>query len=485
MLSLWLCLGITFTYSRPTFQCTNEECASTTIDCESDTVCFVDCIGSFSCYNTTINCPENHDCVIQCQGSNSCEDAIIDASSSEYLQFVTNGTDSAPTSIYCPIDVYSAWTSCIIEGAGIGSSLMYLDIYITSEPNTYHDLIIGCLNDRTCADNVTMFCGANYDKLCDVQKQVHHWVETPAPVTIQTVIVDGEQMVTYIDENSDATIVDAFWMYVLISVGTLFMCICGVAFAIYFVKKTAKLTDSVKTLELENAKSHSLMENPNGIGPDYDEGDENRQIKGSDSSEHVQDGCTDSEDGVDTDPNPKQIEPDENEPKKDIKPHDDEIGKWLKLMDLEEYYGNFIANGYKNFRFIIQIKNKADLEDINIILKGHQKMILNGIAQIREAKDDDMDIGKIVASMVNVGLGHPAKSASIMTEAEGEEIITEAIALPMAHTPNIGIVTGDIALPMQVTSNIPIPKEHLHKDEHVTISPKGNDIKNFVDEGDV
>ena len=51
----------------------------------------------------------------------------------------------------------------------------------------------------------------------------------------------------------------------------------------------------------------------------------------------------------------------------------EKVRNWLKeSVRLEQYHSNFIDNGYDTLRFVKTIKKISELEDVGIMLKGHQ-----------------------------------------------------------------------------------------------------------------
>ena len=85
-------LPLTLTTANNIFECDQPKgCASSTINCASDTNCMVNC-STTSCAASTINCPSNADCIIVCDGIDACRSATF------------NGPDDHIFSLYCNDD---------------------------------------------------------------------------------------------------------------------------------------------------------------------------------------------------------------------------------------------------------------------------------------------------------------------------------------------------------------------------------------------
>eukprot|EP01084_Bolivina_argentea_P179198 309666_1 len=62
-----------------------------------------------------------------------------------------------------------------------------------------------------------------------------------------------------------------------------------------------------------------------------------------------------------------------------------DITQWLTFnVGLPKYHDAFISNGYESLEFIKEIKNKAELDEIGIKLKGHQTKIMSEINKLKK-----------------------------------------------------------------------------------------------------
>ena len=70
-----------------------------------------------------------------------------------------------------------------------------------------------------------------------------------------------------------------------------------------------------------------------------------------------------------------------------------ELKSWLeKEVELPQYFDNFGSFGYESLSFVKAIKQKAELEEIGIIAKGHQTKLMSEIEklEIREDQPEGM-----------------------------------------------------------------------------------------------
>eukprot|EP01083_Nonionella_stella_P006511 18923_1 len=69
----------------------------------------------------------------------------------------------------------------------------------------------------------------------------------------------------------------------------------------------------------------------------------------------------------------------------------DLVAVWLRsTVGLPQYYSMFIQNGYNALDFIANISDKSELSEIGITIKGHQTQIMAHIAQLKQAKIDEV-----------------------------------------------------------------------------------------------
>eukprot|EP01083_Nonionella_stella_P055998 147663_1 len=66
---------------------------------------------------------------------------------------------------------------------------------------------------------------------------------------------------------------------------------------------------------------------------------------------------------------------------------EDGIVNWLKSLSLSQYADTFAVNGYETMDFVKEINDVQQLEDIGIVLKGHQVKIINAIKRLPLRKD--------------------------------------------------------------------------------------------------
>ena len=64
----------------------------------------------------------------------------------------------------------------------------------------------------------------------------------------------------------------------------------------------------------------------------------------------------------------------------------DDVLKWLQGIGLERYFTNFDSHGYESLRFVKEIKDKTDLEDIGIKMKGHQTLLMSEIIKLSNGR---------------------------------------------------------------------------------------------------
>ena len=84
-----------------TFTCNiDDECLDTTLNCDPNEDCIIECTGENACELTEINCPpSNNACNILCNNLESCLDATINASLTYgSLNMINNGWDAAGSS---------------------------------------------------------------------------------------------------------------------------------------------------------------------------------------------------------------------------------------------------------------------------------------------------------------------------------------------------------------------------------------------------
>eukprot|EP01084_Bolivina_argentea_P067278 122546_1 len=71
---------------------------------------------------------------------------------------------------------------------------------------------------------------------------------------------------------------------------------------------------------------------------------------------------------------------------------------WLSEVGFPEYYDAFVSNGYDAMDVIMAIENKNDLNEIGIVLKGHQTKLLFEIRKLQktQTKEEDIKPQKII-----------------------------------------------------------------------------------------
>ena len=376
MLIPWLLYFATLTNAlwKP---CIDQQCTGDIINCPSNDACIIECIGTGSCANTTINCKQSTDCVVDCKEKNSCSHIIINGTNSQSLYMTSNGTESAPFSkVYCPINSPVPWISCIITGTE-NTSLSPMDIYISTSSIEEHDIIIECIShgDLTCARDVTLNCGPHYGQICEVESSVYFitYGTSPLPTvsptstsvsTTPSPIISTGNAQTSINLNTP-------WIYVTIGVTIVTFCICIVVYMIYLVKKR----------QVRNLKHLEQTGGTMGEYVDEDPDPEHAELEKATEMDYEHER--------------KMQDIDRSKLKESVKKSDhNEVAMWLKFLELEEYYDNFRSNGYKSLKFVLQIRAESDLKEIGISLKGHQKMILNAINQMRKSQAERLNEGK-------------------------------------------------------------------------------------------
>lgn len=66
-----------------------------------------------------------------------------------------------------------------------------------------------------------------------------------------------------------------------------------------------------------------------------------------------------------------------------------DVKLWLENdVELPQYYDNFINYGYESLRFIKEISTKEQLEDIGVVIKGHQTKLMAEIAKLSMMEDN-------------------------------------------------------------------------------------------------
>lgn len=333
-------------------------CVNKVVDCPSNADCFIDCAGRHSCSNSILNCPHSANCTVSCWGHQSCQDTMINASRSHALALTLLGPDSAPSDIYCPdIDTHNLLTNygCDLYGFKDASSPHFSDVnvYVEAGPE---DILITCdhtLNDGyTCIQNMTLFWGSDYGQSC-ITDGAYDSKCLPVEYFYPLFNSTNNTMPSTSKRESSRN-GGEIAIYISVAVGAVVMCLCVVLLIIYLHKKAKRIQK-----ELEKVRSES---SPVGMEETV------KTVSSPDDGQEV-------------------IALPEDEPTKFM----DEVHKWLTSMDLEKYHDNFVSNGYTNLKFILQIADEDDLEELGITLKGHQKMILGGIASMQEGNGYDID----------------------------------------------------------------------------------------------
>ena len=71
-----------------------------------------------------------------------------------------------------------------------------------------------------------------------------------------------------------------------------------------------------------------------------------------------------------------------------LTPKSMEVKSWLENeVELPQYYDNFGNFGYESLRFIKEISKKEQLEDIGVVIKGHQTKLMAEIAKLGTTED--------------------------------------------------------------------------------------------------
>eukprot|EP01083_Nonionella_stella_P071847 193254_1 len=79
---------------------------------------------------------------------------------------------------------------------------------------------------------------------------------------------------------------------------------------------------------------------------------------------------------------------------------------WLEKLGVSQYVNNFAVNGYETLNFVKEINDAKQLEDIDVVLKGHQIKILNAVKQlllprqVSDGNDNEMQIEGAPTQMV-------------------------------------------------------------------------------------
>ena len=385
-----ICVNILKCRARYIFDCSTTtptaNCSDNIIDCPSNQDCRIECLGVDSCSNSIINCPQSSKCVIHCFGEGSCQDAVVNGTFSEEVSIFTMGYASGPD-IYCPnLDTHDAnrYYGCQLYGNGTDLQYINTDWYVEGGD---WDITIDC-QDKSypCIQNVTLFSESDYSESCIIDgiNDSHHclWIyynyygpydydyhnymymySTTAPSTSTTNVIMRAGPKKNRNDDGDS---NQITIYISVAVGVSFMFLCGIALAVFFHKKTKKIQSE---LEKVRSQSEAAWIDDTMATPGH---------------RHVKTTSAPDEDNEDPD---TEIIATPDDATTDFK---DEVHKWLKSIDLEEYYDNFASNGYKNIKFILQISDEDDLKELGITLKGHQKMILNGIANLQEGNGYDV-----------------------------------------------------------------------------------------------
>ena len=59
------------------YNCTDKQCISSTLNCPTDADCIINCLRGDSCIAATINCPINGNCILICGEYGRCDESII------------------------------------------------------------------------------------------------------------------------------------------------------------------------------------------------------------------------------------------------------------------------------------------------------------------------------------------------------------------------------------------------------------------------
>ena len=314
------------------------------ISLHESTATMIDCRTS-DCTQDIINCPSNSECIIHCSSDGACTDSAINCPQNGSCNVYCDGTNACKgltinATLSSKLRVVSlgyksgpsnisctsdAWsTNTSCEIDGIGTDYPQYDNVQISGDSEHVRISCQC-GDNSCVRNTTLICASDFKNNCDINDTIDYYTYNTGSLCILSPS-QSQSSISPTSACGSAKRYNPNWITtILIGSGTLIIIILFIMYHIRYKR---------------NSKNYALQK--------------------------------------------KILKPVESNSYKG----DDDMYKWLEAMEMEEYYDTFISNGYKNLNFVVKITDDIDLENIGITLKGHQKMLLDGIEKEQMQRSD-------------------------------------------------------------------------------------------------